>query len=61
MILRKMAKANPHATHVTDMFTSATIDAMLTGKNDGTIQNSTRYDYLLMLKVSCFNHNLKLD
>ena len=59
MILRKMARANPEATHITEMFTPATIDAMLTGKNDGVIQNSTRYDYLLILKVSLIN--LKLD
>ena len=55
MILRKMSKANPHATHVTDMFTAATIEAMLTGKNDGTIQNFTRYDYLFILKLTIIN------
>ena len=54
MILRKKARANPEATDVTEMFTPATIDAMLTGKNEGVIQNSTRYDYLLILKVSNF-------
>ena len=45
-----MFKASPQATHVTDGLTSATIEAMLTGKTDGPIQNSTRYDYFLILK-----------
>ena len=57
MIFRKMARANTEENGVTEMFTQATFDVMLTGKNEGVIQNSTRYDFstrydLLILKVS---------
>ena len=52
MILNKAIRANPLAEDVTQIFTPSTIDAMLIGKGNVSIQNSTRYDYLLILKVS---------
>ena len=52
MVLRRMTAANPQAEYVTEIFTPASIDAMLTGKGNTSLQNSTRYDYLLIVKVT---------
>ena len=52
MVPNKAIRANPLAEDVTQIFTPATIDAMLIGKGNVPIQNSTRYGYLLILKVS---------
>ena len=57
MVLKKAVNANPSAEEITEVFTPATIEAMLIGKGNMPIQNSTRYDYLLILKV-CFNQFL---
>ena len=54
-ILKKMERANPEADDITQLFTPQTIDAMLVGTHQTVLQNSTRYDYLLILKVSNFS------
>ena len=55
MSVKKMQRANPDAELVTELFTPQTVDSMLLGRDGGAIENNTRYDYLLILRLAIFH------